>query len=210
VNTSVFAANPSVPVKSLPELVALAGTKPGGVSICSTGQGGLNHLQLEMFKNLVKRKNPGAHFNVTHVPYNGVAPALTALRAGDVDACVLPYSGLIKNTDGNGIRVIAVQRGKRLAALPHVATTGEQGYAEMDENDQMVTISAPAHTPAAIVQKLESAIQSVMSEPGVIAGLNDLDVQPAFLKAADAQKWLEGDVKKLSALIQSSGLAVQP
>jgi tripartite-type tricarboxylate transporter receptor subunit TctC len=60
------------------------------------------------------------------------------------------------------------------------------------------------------VQKLESAIQSVMSEPGVIAGLNDLDVQPAFLKAADAQKWLEGDVKKLSALIQSSGLAVQP
>jgi tripartite-type tricarboxylate transporter receptor subunit TctC len=210
VNSSVFAVNPSVPVKSLPELVALAATKPGGVSICSTGQGGLNHLQLEMFKGLVKRKNPNANFNVTHVPYNGVAPALTALRAGDVDACVLPYSGLIKNTDGNGIRVIAVQRGKRLAAMPHVATTGEQGYAEMDDNDQMVTISAPAHTPAAIVQKLEGAIQSVMSDPAVIAGLNELDVQPAFVKAADAQKWLEGDVKKMSALIVSSGLAVQP
>jgi tripartite-type tricarboxylate transporter receptor subunit TctC len=210
VNSSVFAVNPSVPVKSLPELVALAGTKPGGVSICSTGQGGLNHLQLEMFKGLVKRKHPSATFNVTHVPYNGVAPALTALRAGDVDACVLPYSGLIKNTNGNGIRVIAVQRGKRLPALANVATTGEQGYAEMDGNDQMVTLSAPARTPPAIVQKLESAIQSVMSEPGVIASLNDLDVQPAFVKAADAQKWLDADVKKLSALIQSSGLAVQP
>jgi tripartite-type tricarboxylate transporter receptor subunit TctC len=158
----------------------------------------------------VKRKSPNVNFNVTHVPYNGVAPALTALRAGDVDACVLPYSGLIKNTDGNGIRVIAVQRGKRLATMPNVATTGEQGYPEMDDNDQMVTISAPAHTPPAVVQKLEAAIQSVMSEPGVIASLNELDVQPAFVKAADAQKWLEGDVKKLSALIQSSGLAVQP
>ncbi len=210
VNSSVFAVNPSVPVKSLTELVALAATKPGGVSICSTGQGGLNHLQLEMFKGLVKRKNPSADFNVTHVPYNGVAPALTALRAGDVEACVLPYSGLIKNTDGNGIRVIAVQRGKRLATMPNVATTGEQGYPEMDDNDQKVTISAPARTPPAIVQKLEAAIQSVMADPSVIASMNELDVQPDFVKSADAQKWLDGDVKKLSALIMSSGLAVQP
>jgi tripartite-type tricarboxylate transporter receptor subunit TctC len=206
----VFAVNPSTPIKSLPDLVSRAASKPGGLSVCSTGQGGLNHLQLEMFKSLVKRKNPSVPFNITHVPYNGVAPALTALRAGDVDACVLPYSGLIRNTDGNGIRVIAVQRGKRLATMPNVPTTGEQGYPEMDENDQMVTISAPAHTPQPVVQKLEAAIQSVMSDPTVIASMNELDVQPAFVKAADAQKWLEDDVKKLSPLIQATGLAVQP
>jgi tripartite-type tricarboxylate transporter receptor subunit TctC len=210
VNSSVFAVNPSVPVKNLPELVAHAASKAGGMSICSTGQGGLNHLQLEMFKGLVKRKHPNVKFNVTHVPYNGVAPALTALRAGDVDACVLPYSGLIKNTDGAGIRVIAVQRGKRLAALPKVATTGEQGYAEMDGNDQLVTLSAPANTPQPVLQKLETAVQSIMAEPAVISSLNDIDVQPVFVKADDAQQWLQEDVKKLSPIIQESGLAIQP
>lgn len=209
INSSVFAVNPAVPVKSLPELVARAAASPQGLSICSTGQGGLNHLQLEMFKELVKKKNPSVDFKVTHVPYNGVAPALTALRAGDVDACVLPYSGLIRNTDGAGIRVIAVQRGKRLAALPNVATTSEQGYSEMDGNDQFVTISAPARTPPPVLRKLETALQSIMTDPAVVSKLNDIDVQPTFMKSTDAQKWLDDDVRKLSPIIKSTGLAVQ-
>jgi tripartite-type tricarboxylate transporter receptor subunit TctC len=208
VNSSVFAVNPSVPIKSLPDLVAQAASKPNGVSICSTGQGGLNHLQLEMFKDLVGRKNPKVNFKVTHVPYNGVAPALTALRAGEVDVCVLPYSSLIKNTDGAGIRVIAVQRGKRLQALPHVQTTGEEGYPEMDGNDQLVTLSAPARTPQPVLQKLEAALQSVMTDPAVLAKLNEIDVQPTFVKAEDAQKWLDEDVRKLSPIVRGTGLAI--
>jgi tripartite-type tricarboxylate transporter receptor subunit TctC len=209
VYTSLFAVNMNVPAKTLPELVALAGTKPSGLSICSTGNSGLNHLQLEMFKGLVKRKQAGTPFNVTHVPYNGVAPALTALKAGDVDACVLPYSALVKNMDGAGLRVIAVQRGKRLPALPNAGTTGEQGFAEMDGNDQLVTLSAPAGTPPQILRKIESALRSAMSDSSVFATLTDMDVQPTFVKSADAQKWLEDDVKKLSTIIQEVGLGAQ-
>jgi len=116
--------------------VALAGSKPGGVSICSTGQGGLNHLQLEMFKSLVKRKHPNAPFNVTHVPYNGVAPALTALRAGDVDACVLPYSGLIKNTATTSIKAFPV-----LGELPVLGALFRSTEFQSDKSELVFVIT---------------------------------------------------------------------
>ena len=208
--TSLFAVSESTPAKTLPELVALANSKPGGLSICSTGANGLNHLQLEMFRAAYQKKHPGKKLNITHVPYNGVAPALTAIKAGDVDACVLPYSSLVRQMDGAGLRVIAVQREKRLPALPNAATTGEQGYPALDGNDQLVTISAPAGTPAPVMQRLETAFRDAMNDPAVMKSLNDLEVQPRFVGSADAQKWLEKDVKKLSDVVRDAGLGSNP
>ncbi|MEO6270418.1 MAG: tripartite tricarboxylate transporter substrate binding protein, partial [Lautropia sp.] len=151
-NTSLFAVNGSLPAKTLQDLVAAGRDKPGTLTFCTTGVGGLNHLQLEMFTRQVKATNPA--FEVTHVPYNGVAPALTGLRAGDVQACALPYSALVKNLDGKDIRVLAVQRSKRLNSLPQVPTTGEQGYPGMDGNDALVNLAAPKGTPTAVLEKL--------------------------------------------------------
>ncbi|WP_208513396.1 Bug family tripartite tricarboxylate transporter substrate binding protein [Variovorax paradoxus] len=208
VYTSLFATNASVQAKTLPELVKLSHERPGGLSFCTTGVSGLNHLQLEMFKGLVKTKT-GTALNVIHVPYNGVAPALTALKAGEVQACALPYSTIVRNFEGNGIHNIAVQRHERLKAMPQVGTTGEQGYAEMDDNEQLVTLSAPAGTPAPVIAKLESALQTTMKDPEIVKKLNDLDVQPTFVGSAEARKWLEKDVTKFSKVIKAAGLAVQ-
>ena len=127
-NTSVIAVSPSVPVRTLQELVTYVRSKPGAVSFCTTGVNGLNHLQLEMLKRQVKDK--GAPFDVTHVPYNGVAPALTALRAGEVQACTLPYSGQLKQFDGKDIRVIAdagAQAHRLDAQYTHHRRTGLSG-----------------------------------------------------------------------------------
>jgi tripartite-type tricarboxylate transporter receptor subunit TctC len=208
VYTSLFAVNSSAQVRTLPELVKLATDRPGGLSFCTTGVSGLNHLQMEMFKGLVKSKT-GAALNVIHVPYNGVAPALTGLRAGEVQACALPYSSIVRNFEGNGIHNIAVQRHERLKAMPQVGTTGEQGYPEMDDNEQLVTLSAPAGTPANVIAKLEAALQTAMKDADIVRKLNDLDVQPTFVGASDARKWLEKDVAKFSKVIKTSGLAVQ-
>jgi len=206
--TSLFATNSSVQARTLPELVKLSRDKPGGISFCTTGVSGLNHLQLEMFKGLVKTKT-GAPLNVIHVPYNGVAPALTALKAGEVQACALPYSAIVRNFEGNGIHNIAVQRHERLKAMPQVSTTGEQGYGEMDDNEQLVTLSAPAGTPAPVIAKLEAALQATMKDPDVVKKLDDLDVQPTFVSASEARKWLEKDVAKFSKVIKAAGLATQ-
>ena len=205
INDSLFAVNSSVPAKTLSDLVKLAHDKPGGLSFCTTGVGGLNQLQLEMFKGLVKTKT-GTTLNVTEVPYNGVTPALLALRAGQVQVCTLPYSSVVRNFEGKGIHVIAVQRPTRMKAMPHVETTGEQGYPEMDDNGQLVTLLAPAGTPAEVIAKLESALRATMKAPAVIKKLNDLDVQPTFVDSSNATKWFEENVAKYSALIKSAGL----
>lgn len=207
-NTSLFAVHAEVPAKTLQELVALARSKPGTLNFCTTGVSGLNHLQLEMFKSQVKAS--GTALDVTHVPYNGVAPALTALRAGgDVQACTLPYSGLIKSLDGNEIRVLAVQRPKRLASLPHVPTTGEAGFPGLDGNDALVNLSAPRSTPPAVLQKLENAVRTAMEDPAVMRRLEEIDVQPVFFPARETQKWLEEDVRKFSTIIREAGLVAE-
>ena len=207
-NTSLIAVNAKVPAQTLEELVALAQDKPGSVNFCTTGVGGLNHLQLEMLKSQAKAK--GKTLDVTHVPYNGVAPALTALRSGDgVQACTLPYSSLVKNLDGGEIRVLAVQRPKRLPSLPHVPTSGEAGFPGLDGNDAIVNLSAPKGTPAAVLRKLEDAVRAAMEDPAVIRRLEEIDVQPIFVSAPDVRKWLEDDVRKFSTIIREAGLVQQ-
>jgi tripartite-type tricarboxylate transporter receptor subunit TctC len=207
-NTSLFAVNASVPAKTLQELVALAQGKPDGLNFCTTGVGGLNHLQLEMFKR--EAKAGGKPLEATHVPYNGVAPALTGLRAGtDVQVCALPYSGLIRNLEGKDIRVLAVQRPKRLNSLPDVPTTGESGFPGLDGNEALVNLSAPKSTPPAILQKLENAVRTAMEDPAVMRRLEEIDVQPVFVGARETQKWLEEDVRRFSTIIREAGLAVE-
>lgn len=206
-NTSLFAVNAAVPANTLQELVALSRSRPNGIDFCTTGVNGLNHLQLEMLKS--QAKAGGNTLNATHVPYNGVAPALTALRAGDVQACALPYSALVKNLHGSEIRVLAVQRGQRLAALPDVPAAGEAGFPGLDGNDALVNIAAPKGTSAEVVRKLEQAVRTAMQDPAVIRRLEEIDVQPVFVSARDTQARLEEDVRKFSAIIREAGLGIQ-
>lgn len=207
-NPSVVVASTKLPVKSLGELVDYAHANPNAISFCSTGAGGLNHLQLEMFKRAVKAKT-GKDFSVTHVPYNGLAPALTGVRGGSVQACTLPYTALVKALSGKELRVLAVQRATRLPWLPDVPTTGQQGYHELDGNDAFVNITAPKGTPAPIVARLEAAIQKTMADATVKKKLEELEVQAVYMNARDTQKWLEEDVRKFSGIIREAGLAVK-
>jgi tripartite-type tricarboxylate transporter receptor subunit TctC len=208
VNSSVIAANSKLPAKTLPELVAHAKANPGAVSFCTTGVGGLNHLQLEMLKGLVKTKT-GSDFNVTHIPYNGLAPALVGLRGGNGDVCNLPYASLVKNLHGKELRVIAVQRPKRLPSMPDVPTTGEQGYPEMDANDAFVNIAAPKGTPQPVLDKLESAILGAMRDPVVRKKIEELDIEVLDMNSRDTRKWLEADVKRLGDIVQKAGLVLK-
>jgi tripartite-type tricarboxylate transporter receptor subunit TctC len=205
-NPSVIVGSTRLAVRTLAELGAHP--QPADISFCSTGAGGLNHLQLEMFKRAVKTRT-GRDYNVTHVPYNGVAPALTALREGSVQACTLPYTSLVKNLHGKELRVLAVQSPRRLPWLPDVPTTGQQGFAELDGNDAFVNVAAPRGTPPAVVARLEAALQKTMQDPAVVKKLEELEVQPVFMNSRETQRWLEEDVRRFSALIREAGLVVR-
>jgi len=206
VNPSVIVGSTKLAARSLAEL----GTHPNPteISFCSTGAGGLNHLQLEMFRRAVKAKT-GKDYGVTHVPYNGVAPALVGLRDGSVQACTLPYTALVKNLDGKELRVLAVQSRNRLRWLPDVPTTGQQGYPELDSNDAFINIAAPRGTPPAVVARLEAAIQKTLQDPTVVKKLEELEVQPIFMNSRQTQQWLDEEVRKFSGIIRDAGLGVK-
>ncbi len=205
-NPAVIVASTKVQVKSLVELAGY--TNSADISFCSTGSGGLNHLQLEMFRNVVRSKS-GKNYNVTHVPYNGLAPALTGIRDGSVQACMLPYTALVKNLNGKDLRVLAVQSKARLPWLPDVPTTGQLGYPEMDGNDSFVNIAAPKGTPELVIAKLESALQKTMQDVNVRKKLEELEVQTLFMGSRETNKWLEDEVRKFSTIIRDAGLSTK-
>jgi len=205
-NPAVIVASTKVPVKSLAELVGFA--NPADINFCSTGSGGLNHLQLEMFRNVVKTKT-GKNYNVTHVPYNGLAPALVGIRDGSVQACMLPYTVLVKNLNGKELRVLAVQSKARLPWLPDVPTTGQLGYPEMDVNDSFVNIAAPKGTPEQVIVKLENALSKTMQDVNVRKKLDEMEVQAIFMGSRETHKWLEDEVRKFSTIIREAGLSTK-
>ena len=205
-NPAVIVASTKLQVKSTAELAGYA--NPVDINFCSTGSGGLNHLQLEMFRNVVKSKT-GKIYNVTHVPYNGLAPALTGIRDGSVQACMLPYTALVKNLNGKELRVLAVQSKARLPWLPDVPTTGQQGYPEMDGNDSFINIAAPKGTPEQVIAKLESALQKTMQDANVRKKLEELEVQTLFMGSRETNKWLEDEVRKFSTIIRDAGLSTK-
>jgi tripartite-type tricarboxylate transporter receptor subunit TctC len=205
-NPSVIVASTKMQVKTLAELAGYANS--ADINFCSTGSGGLNHLQLEMFRNVVKSKS-GKNYNVTHVPYNGLAPALTGIRDGSVQACMLPYTALVKNLNGKDLRVLAVQSKSRLPWLPDVPTTGQVGYPEMDGNDSFVNIAAPKGTPELVIAKLESALQKTMQDTNVRKKLEELEIQTLFMGSRETHKWLEDEVRKFSTIISDAGLSTK-
>ena len=156
---SVVVAHPSVPARTLAELIALAKAKPGTINYSSSGAGTLTHLGAELFKYL-----SGA--NIVHVPYKGGGPALAAVVGGEIDVTFqtpLAAAGQIK---GGRLRALAVTAGKRLVILPDVPTAAESGMPKF-EFQSWVGLLAPANTPVAIVRQLNEHIVRAARAPDI-------------------------------------------
>jgi tripartite-type tricarboxylate transporter receptor subunit TctC len=201
---SVIVLRKEVPVKSIPELIAHIRKNPGALTFGSTGFGGLNHLEFEMLKLLVKEK-----LDIQHVPYQGMAPALTALLGNQVQYCNLPYSSLVKKHDGNELRILAVSSPKRSPFLPGTPTAGEQGFPDLDGNNYYINYDAPAKTPAPVLAKLEAAFEKAMQDKDLQERVRQMDIQPEFMNARDLQKWLESQVKRWEQVIKQANVVTK-
>src|SRR5207237_3648446 len=146
----VVVVNPSVPVKSIGELVVLAKAQPGRISFGSGGNGTGSHLALELFKSR-------AGIDLVHVPYKGNGPATTDLLGGQVSAMFLQYAVAKPYVDAGKLRILATPSGRRSPAMPDVPTMAESGLPGFDVQPWFGVV-APAGTPAAIVQKLHDEI----------------------------------------------------
>ena len=161
--------HPSLPAKSVEELIALARSRPGKLSFGSGGNGSTNHLAGELFKSL-------AGVEMQHVPYRSAGPAMTDVMAGHVD--LMFGSGGLTEARAGKVRVLAVTSARRSTAAPELPTVQEAGLPGYDVT-LWFGVLAPAGTPAAIVRRLSDDIRKVLGRPELRERFNTVDITPS-------------------------------
>ena len=194
----VLVVHPSLPVKSVPELLALARAKPGQLNFGSPGNGSTTHLSTELLKML-------ANVDVVHVPYKGVAPALAELVGGQVQFMAGDMSTVMPQVKAGRLRALAVtgaQRSTIVPELPTVAESGVPGYAASG----WFGVLAPAATPRGIVTRLNDVIVKGLTSAEARERLAALGGEVVANTPAEFTAYLRADLEKWSKLIRAIGL----
>ena len=152
----VISVHPSLPVKDVKQLVALAKSKPGQLNYASTGNGGITHLASELFALRTGIK-------ITHIPYKGTGPGVINTIAGETQMMVAAVSAVVGHMQTGRLRGLAVSSPKRLPALPNLPTVMEAGYKYQVNNWH--GIIAPKGTSKAIIDKLNSEVNKAIKDP---------------------------------------------
>jgi tripartite-type tricarboxylate transporter receptor subunit TctC len=185
------------PAKSVSDLVALANSKPGGLSFASQGTGSGGHLLGEMFKLRTAA-------NMVHVPYRGAAPAAIDLAAGRVDFFFVSYSSLLSFLQGGKVRVIAVTSPKRLPALPDIPTMGEAGFAGL-ALDAWFGLVAPAGTPERVIAKLNAAFVEAVRDPQVATLMADQGAEAHATTPEQFAAFIASETERMGQLVRAVG-----
>jgi tripartite-type tricarboxylate transporter receptor subunit TctC len=155
----VVAIHHALPVNTLQELVAYAKKNPGKLNYASSGNGSIQHIAGELFKQLT-----GTF--ITHIPYRGSGPAVQDLLAGTVDLHITTPASVVAHIKSGRLRALAVTSPKRLTSLPDVPTATEAGLKGYDL-DSWFALYAPAGTPAAVVQQINAEVNKILQTPEV-------------------------------------------
>ena len=195
----VLVVHPSVPVKSVPELVALARKRAGQFNASSNGIGTTSHLSIEMLKQY-------AGVAVTHVPYKGGGPATTAVLSGEVDIAFVPVLSAQPFMKSGKVKVLAVTTAKRSSILPDVPTM--KSYYPEFESDNWYAFFVPAGTPQDIVTKLNAEILKALKAPDVIDYLSHDGADPVGSTPAELAANYRREIVKYAKLIKA--VNIQP
>jgi len=194
----VVVTHPSLPTKTVKELIALAKAKPGALNYASAGTGTALHVGVELFSVM-------ANVKMLHVPYKGGGSALTALAVGEVQlvfsnlAAALPY---IRSGRLRGLAVTGEQRSTALPSLPTVAEAGLPGFVMTTYNGVM----APEATPRTIIERLNAEIVKVMRAPGMRDRLASIGVDPVGSTPDEFGAFIKSEISKWSKVVKATGV----
>jgi tripartite-type tricarboxylate transporter receptor subunit TctC len=196
---NVVVVNPSVPVKSIPELIAYAKANPGKLNMASSGNGSTIHMSGELFKMLTD-------INMVHVPYRGGAPALTDLIAGQVQVMFDNIPTCAEHVKSGKLRGLAVTSTTRSEVLPDLPTVADflPGY----EASAWYGLGAPKGTPAEVIDRLNKAVNEILADPKVKAKFSEYGAILLPGSAADFGKLLSDETEKWAKVVKFSGAKV--
>ena len=195
---NVLVVNPSLPVKTVGELVAYAKANPGKLAYASPGNGSSLHLIAELFK-----RETGT--DLLHVPYKGTTQAMQDLIGGQVQLMFGSLPTLMPQVKAGKLRALAVTTAERAAAAPELPTLAEAGVKGIDV-PSWYGVMAPAATPAAEVARAQAAIAAVLAQPAVRQRLAEQGLVAVGSKPADFAAQIKRETASWAAVIRSSGI----
>lgn len=198
---NVLAVHPSVPAKSLRELVQLARTNPGKLAYGSGTVGTTSHLAGELLKSLTKA-------SILLVPYKGATFALVGAMSGEVDVVIPAASAVEPYMKSNRMRVLAVLDTKRLTSMPDVPTSAEAGMPQLLIVNWYV-LTAPASTPRAIIDRLNSEVVKVMQTPDARTYLSGLGGTPISTTPEQAATFLRTENERWTKVIHDANIKTE-
>jgi tripartite-type tricarboxylate transporter receptor subunit TctC len=192
----IMEVNPSFPAKTVHEFIAYAKANPGKVNMASSGNGSPLHVSGELFKMM-------AGIDMQHVPYRGIAPALTDLIGGQVQVLFDSVPSSIEYIRAGKLRALAVTTATRSGMLPDIPTVSEfvQGY----EASALYGVGAPKNTPAEIVDTLNKEINASLTDPKMKLRLAGLGSVPIPMTPADFGNMIAGETEKWAKVVKFSG-----
>ena len=195
---NIFIAHPTLPVKNISELIALARARAGKLNFASSGTGSTGHLSGELLKTMAK-------IDMTHIPYKGGGPALTDLLGGQVELFVAIISTAVPHVQSGKARALAVTGNKRAAALPDVPTVDESGVKGY-ESTNWYCMLGPAHLPAAIIERWHKEMTAVLNAPDIKQTLFDRGIDAAPTTGAELTAYLKSETIKWTRVVKASNL----
>jgi tripartite-type tricarboxylate transporter receptor subunit TctC len=195
----VLVVHPSMPVRTMKDLIALAKARPNEISFGTAGIGAFQHLATSMLGSM-------AGIKLVHVPYKGGGPAAVATAAGEVQMMLTPISEVLPHVKTDRVRAIAVSSDKRTTQLPEIPTIAEtvKGY---DFISWMGTF-APAGTPKPIVDKLNVELKKAVENPDAAAKLSALVLDPMYMTVDDFARMLRAEHEKYGRIVKISGAKI--
>jgi tripartite-type tricarboxylate transporter receptor subunit TctC len=193
----VVVINPSLPANTIPEFIAYAKANPGRINMASGGSGGPDHASGELFQIETAVR-------MTHVPYRGLAPALSDLIGGQVQVVFSTVPAAIEYIKAGRLRALAVTTATRSELLPDLPTVGD--FVPGFEASQWYGIGAPKSTPAEIVDRLNAEINAALADPRLKARIADLGGEVLAGSPADFGKLIAADTDKWAKVIRAANI----
>ncbi|MCK9507522.1 MAG: tripartite tricarboxylate transporter substrate binding protein [Pigmentiphaga sp.] len=194
----VIVTNPKVDASSLSELVALAKSKPGSLTYASSGNGSVQHLAGEVFKQR-------ADIDMLHVPYKGIGPSLVDLMGGQVNMSIESLAATLAHIQSKKLRPLAVATSERVSLLPDVPTAAEAGVKDFDVSTKLFAV-APANTPDEVVAKLDQAFKTVFSNKTLQDTLIAQSIITQYTSPEDSAAVIRDELASFRAVIKQAGI----
>ncbi len=194
----ILVVNPTVPARSLAELVAWVKAQPGEVPYASNAIGGRPHLAAELLART-------AGLRMVHVPYKGAAPTIAALLSGEIPLMFENTSVLGPHIKAGKMRPLAITTRTRLVAYPELPTIAEQGYPGF-EVVGWFGVRGPARLPPERIAQLNGVIAAALATPALQARLADMGAEPGSGTAADFERFLTADIAHWGKVIRDAGI----